>query len=273
MATYGDDGSIGWGWRRHTSSQHLLGHTGIFGVCREFFHSFKSTKLQPGQGCSQCQGTGGKLEDRGKCPPRTEQPPAPCPEHPTRALPMRTPHCTPLCVPKSLIPDTPTRCHSKHWHSTGTTSMAQAVPPGHPQPPHTQGGQGSQERVGFAREGACCQLGTVAVPGVRVKVRPRSGLHFLLANSSASPATVLAQPSPHSLCMWNLPLAPSAVTFLQKLSQHTFLCPWWGNHCLGTTGPLQISSNIWIFGIYGIFYSKAPPSSPSCARNALPMIL
>lgn len=28
-----------------------------------------------------------------------------------------------------------------------------------------------------------------------------------------------------------------------------------------------------IFGIDGVFHSKAPPSSPTCARNALPMKL
>lgn len=39
-----------------------------FWVLQGFFPLFKSTKLQAGQGCSQCQGTWGKLEDGGKCP-------------------------------------------------------------------------------------------------------------------------------------------------------------------------------------------------------------
>lgn len=81
-----------------------------------------------------------------------------------------------------------------------------------------------------------------------MKVRPRSGLHFLLANPSTSPATVLAQPSVY--------VEPAPGSSRSSPSTASLA---WENHCLGTPGPLQTSSNIWIFGI---FTAKILPALP-----------
>lgn len=155
-------------------------------------------------------------------------------------------------------------CSSSAPTPPASASTWRFAPPGHSQPLHIRGGQGSQEKVRFARFGKEPHASSALCLCQERERRSGQGhgcraehLHFLLANPSSSPGTARS-----SLPVF-VALAPSGHS--SSSSPSTFPCPCWGNHCLGTASPLQISNkDIWdLFG-------TGPASSPTCARNVLP---